>query len=231
MTTNSRKPPLNELAHYGVLGMKWGVRKDRNSESYTNVNSTKKLSTGQKVAIGAAATALVIGGAYGVYKLSNTRALDRNIKVGRDLFRQGHKNESVKGLNEIVYASFKKTDIKKYKELLPGSTSYKIHSSKNIKVAGTKNAEKLYKELLKTDNIFASRYGKSSYEEFNGMIGYANKLMIENNHLFKESYMSPFFKSLADKGYDAVVDTQDHFAKIPVMLINASNTFKIIGRG
>lgn len=34
----------NELAHYGVLGMKWGVRKDRSSSGSGKPSSKKKVS-------------------------------------------------------------------------------------------------------------------------------------------------------------------------------------------
>lgn len=36
------KPPLNELTHYGVLGMKWGVRKDRLSSSVKKISEERK---------------------------------------------------------------------------------------------------------------------------------------------------------------------------------------------
>lgn len=34
MMVNYEKPSLNELTHYGVKGMKWGVRKDRSKGGY-----------------------------------------------------------------------------------------------------------------------------------------------------------------------------------------------------
>lgn len=78
------------LAHHGIKGQKWGVRRYQNSDgSYTDEgrrrrglsdrynaslsdNTKKKLKTAGKVALGVGAAAAV---GYGAYKLSGTKAL------------------------------------------------------------------------------------------------------------------------------------------------------------
>jgi len=63
------------LMHYGVLGMKWGVRKARPTSSVSTTGQTtksKKLSkeTKRKIAIGVGVAAASVVAAYGGYKLS-----------------------------------------------------------------------------------------------------------------------------------------------------------------
>ena len=102
-------------------------------------NKKKGLTDKQKkcIAIGAAAVAasLVV---YGGYKISNSRSFDRTIGMGRDFYRQGSKSEATKGLNDLVYATFKKSDAEKYKKMIPDGVGYKIKSSRKTKIAGIK---------------------------------------------------------------------------------------------
>lgn len=59
------KEAKNSLAHFGVLGMKWGQRKQEES-----AKKDPGLSKGQKVALGAGVGALAVGGAAAAYILS-----------------------------------------------------------------------------------------------------------------------------------------------------------------
>lgn len=77
----------NELMHYGVKGMKWGVRKAKRSASKDGSAAKMKkkgLSDKQKraIKIGAVAAASVLV-AYGGYKLAKSGKLQQAVKAGK----------------------------------------------------------------------------------------------------------------------------------------------------
>lgn len=92
----------NELYHYGIKGMKWGVRrarkndvsgtssKKRKTDSDDDQTTKKKgLSDRQKTAlkVGAAAagTALAVYGAYKVSKMLKNKAADHSYRTGKQI--------------------------------------------------------------------------------------------------------------------------------------------------
>lgn len=58
----------NELRHYGVLGMKWGVRKDRRTSTSKRTTKTKqeRASRNEKIIkVGASVAAGLLSGGFG----------------------------------------------------------------------------------------------------------------------------------------------------------------------
>ena len=91
----------DELYHHGVLGMHWGHRKARETsngirtEKAKTSNNTKKqkkkLTKGQKIAIGTAAVAAALAAGYGGYKLAKKHK--EKVKNGKEWLK-GFKNLS-----------------------------------------------------------------------------------------------------------------------------------------
>ena len=84
-----QKPDLTYLAHYGVIGMKWGVRKDEVGGSTRSkaVDATKdkhgltdKQKKYLKIAAISAATVLAV---YGGYKLSQSDQFKNLVEIGK----------------------------------------------------------------------------------------------------------------------------------------------------
>lgn len=61
---------MSELYHYGVKGMKWGVRKKKptGTDGRSNGDKQRRKDIAKKVAIGAAVTAALVGGTYAAVK-------------------------------------------------------------------------------------------------------------------------------------------------------------------
>lgn len=100
------------LAHHGVKGMKWGVRKQRPSGGAGPSKKRKGLSRKQKAAIaGVLGTAAVVGGGYYLHKSGNGKkiaALAKNQGAAAKKFTQG------KGRNLGAKARVKKAQAKRF---------------------------------------------------------------------------------------------------------------------
>ena len=66
------------LAHYGIFGMKWGVRKDRKTESK---NNGKRIA--RNVLIGSAVTAGMLGAGFIAYDRKTTSTLKKNVSLAK----------------------------------------------------------------------------------------------------------------------------------------------------
>lgn len=77
MITTEKPGTPEELLHYGVKGMKWGVRKERSASD--QARSARRKATAKKVAIGVGVTAVVLGSAYVAYKLSSNSSAPTGI--------------------------------------------------------------------------------------------------------------------------------------------------------
>lgn len=100
------------LAHHGVKGMRWGVRKQRPSGGAGPTKKRKGLSRKQKAAIaGVLGTAAAVGGGYYLHKSGNGKkiaALAKKQGVAAKKFAQG------KGRNLGAQARVKKAQAKRF---------------------------------------------------------------------------------------------------------------------
>lgn len=235
------------IYHHGIKGQRWGIRRFQNKDgSLTKRGKNrynqkvppkeqiaepkkKGLTSTQKkiLAIGAVAAAAALVG-VGAYKLNNSRLFDTTLKAGRNFYRQGSDKERIDGLNELVYAVYSLKDSKKYKDIvsgMAGKASYTISSDSPVKIAGFRSQERIFNKVLQENQKFFDTYGDMKFSDFNGELGRANQMMIENGIKLTDTYLHPFFKELVLNGYDAIKDYSDRFAKTPVILLNMDGKF------
>ena len=221
----------NHLCHYGVKGMKWGVRRDK--------EELDRLA----------------GRAYKVELDSTSMTIKKGSKFHRVT---ANPTTEKKG---YAYVSFKDEDVKGYRkeistwldECQGAAKTFDLTmvAKKDIKVAGEVEKINTFLDLLgteKLDNMAILRAKKNSKSVYsNELAGKPKRLKdalvkqglneevaeyyaifsmnIYNNPQNKEA----FINALKDKGYDAIVDTEDALAHRlqPIIVFERENTLKI----
>lgn len=130
----------DELVHYGVKGMKWGVRRVRakssaKDEAEQTESNKKTWSTAKKVAIGAAVTAGILASAYGTYTVS--KAYGREISKAKASAKSIARGLATASKIEREHLGVPEFDQSKY------NRAYEEHFQKAMKKVGHMPINKL----------------------------------------------------------------------------------------
>lgn len=215
----------NELYHYGVKGMKWGVRNDyvpigrSKPNKFITDNGTSssrderikknrfKLSTGAKVALGVAgiSAAAVIG--MEAYKIGKFRA-DSLIPPGtlvQNIAPAGRTYDT------SFYGAISQKDRLKYLSTFTGAVTKKGNSNINVSMLSNDNSLKIAGKKA-MNQAYKNVYGKTSLV--------SRSKWFNNFGALSEAERKPFMDELSRKGYSGFKDADDildNFGDMPVV--------------
>jgi len=171
----------NYLTHYGVKGMKWGVRKDQKRSSRqprTEEQKAKRKQIAKKVAIGVGSAAVVAGGAYAAYKfgpkLKNVSVKDlgsmRKSKAGKNSFAK------VQSEFQNALASDIDTSVRKF-------NSYKQTAKNSVSLDNSRKTKKATNAL----KDFGSQIKNRTSREDAKRARVSAQILNEQKNLYKDS--------------------------------------------
>ena len=241
------KPPLNEatLEHFGVKGMKWGVRKERKAAA----ENLKRIEPGLIAKSTARSTEGVSQKQYS--KLSSK---DRIVKAGTVVKRTSN-TASVMG---PTFVSTNEKDAEIYRAMIPTrGTKWKpgkvigknyeltLEVTKDLKSPSEKARIDAYAKLMSSKEIRLGNGEIVTGREYLTRVGFGDVVNNKTNHqialtqygklasfqgIKDEPLSSAYFKSLSAKGYNALVDDNDRniMSRDPLLIFDSNGSLKTL---
>lgn len=242
------------LAHYGVKGMKWGVRKDQ-YRTYSD-KATKTENFSPKTRSKATVNMYRYFATGGKRKSSQkyTEEWYNNLDTGKNYIKKGATlNRVVRGVDQNalagrLYVAKRKDDSEMYKATIPyvqkkgaaGKRQY--HSVYQVSME-TKKRLSMPSEKERVDTFIETLQTKPGREwlKNNGYRGQIDELNAKEVGLkyYKRfnkyagnqavSFNDTYFNAVKAKGYDAILDDNDAgvWSKEPTILLSPKSTVKV----
>lgn len=241
------------LAHYGVKGMKWGVRKEH-YRSYSDKASTDTTNMVKRAGSTVQMTRYFATG----NKVRNNKIYDEQwyatADTGKQFIEKGDSlNRIVRGVDDRalagrLYVSKLESDNEMYKAVIPavqkkfafGQKNYhsvyqvELQTKKRLAMPSEKERIDTFIEVLQTkggkqwlrDNGYKDEIDELNAKQV-GLDFYKRFNKYAGNQEVK--FNDQYFNAIKKKGYDAILDDNDAgiWSKQPTILLSASGTVKV----
>lgn len=217
-----------ELAHFGVKGMKWGVRREakRNYKAYTKSAQANLASVKWQIS-------------EADYKKMSAKP----ITLGRDFSRLVEKNKT--DLRDFVYVTTNKDDRDRYRAFFgPGGKrstvkrkdELTIKTSKVVRSPGEKERLDAYIKVLgdglKRDRELQNAFGgPEAAKALNAReVGFRSFQNFNQSGHMGTSLHSSYFKEIRARGYNAVIDDADAgiFSRTPTIIFPEESGARVV---
>ena len=212
----------DEVWHYGVKGMKWGIRKDR-YESNSRLRKGYTISKGSELQNISADAPREIKNGYAPIYASNNRKDNLNYEAFYSNFLGGDTYRNTLTVQKNIKVASQKEAVEEFSKMVAEDPK---GYGKALAKAGV--GQTLPSMLFAPYGIIkrhstAKKFRNAGKEwlETEGYNGFVNVMGTNNANSIREKY----FKRLSDKGYGAIFDTFDINSGVsdePIILINPS---------
>lgn len=222
----------DELYHYGVKGMRWGVRHDpertgrrTGGSSGSRSSSKKKMSTAKKVAIGVGVAAAVAGVSYAAVKTHKTSVYNKAARLavqkamisankaggaykpGMNVYKEVHGSYKIKagrGVQGFNIGAMPSKN-KSFKGQIKRNVHLTGHSGRVTKFGAARHRSEYYSKKALSQPV-TSDYMTNASNPRRKLEAKANSAQNELNRLYRKSYdnMTDTGKIPAYNRYDSV---------------------------
>ena len=232
------------LIHWGIKGMKWGVRRYQNTDGSLTPAGKKRYSPGEL-------------GRTPVQKGVSIKS-DGSISISKGVSLQRLVSDKSRSFKDVTYASVLEYDNAKYVNYIGGKGFFgggrdkvlTIRANEDLKAPSLDDASKIMVEMLRTNPDFRKKFtnclgntvndkelkkmvedptgstAKAWYDELNVSMTFTPDFD-ENAPYIQKT----FSKALQKKGYNMLRDENDFqskVAKAPVIILNPQKTLTVV---
>ncbi len=233
-----------ELYHFGIKGMKWGVRRFQKKDGSLTAAGKKRYSAEEL-------------GRNPIQKGVSVKS-DGSITVSKGASLQRLVNDDSRPLKDITYASMLEYDNAKYVKYIGGKGLFgggrdkimSLRANEDLKAPSQDEASRIMVDILKTNSQFRNSFtnilgntvsdkelarmtkdptgidAKAWYDELNVSMTFSSKMDPSAPYIQKT-----FSDELQKNGYNMLRDENDYqnkVAKAPVIILNPEKTLSVV---